>query len=510
MENIYTFWKNNPNLWFSSTPTDDKYISETFINYLDNDYNIDNIDIINWTSYCILHDQLIKHFNRHYKSSFNSPNNFIENCYKYYDKFKNDLNDFEFMFMLMPIRHTHILNHVRFVLDNTWKRLNNNVIKKYLVATYERYIKCSPDMDFSNIVKYENPDYDINFLDILDTKCSKFNNKMNIINNNSNLIQIMKKFIDDNKLNDKLITVSISGGVDSMVCSYLLKLINHPFILLHIDYYNRAECYKEEELLKWWCNQLDVPLYIRRIDEINRPKCMEHELRDLYETYTKNIRFNSYITINNINNTEPYIMLGHNKDDSIENIFTNIASNSHYENLLGMSSISNQTHFDVNINIIRPLLTIMKKEIYDFAIINNIPFLVDSTPKWSQRGKIRDIVRPALEEWNPLIIEGLINLSNKMNDMNKLINTIIKPEQIFNNIDEVPIDSTYWNIVFKKYNLNVTLKTMKCFIEKIQFLQKYPHKLQEKQLFTLCKNHLIEFKQKDKLFLNLSNIYNKN
>jgi hypothetical protein len=88
-----------------------------------------------------------------------------------------------------------------------------------------------------------------------------------------------------------------------------------------------------------------------------------------------------------------------------------------------------------------------------------------------------------------------------MNDMNKLINTIINTEQIFNNINDVPTESTYWNIVFKKYNLNITLKTMKCFVEKIQFLQKYPHKLQEKQYFTLCKNHLIEFKQKDKLFI---------
>ena len=45
MENIYIFWKNNPNLWFLSTSTDDKYISETFINYLDYDFDFDNIDL---------------------------------------------------------------------------------------------------------------------------------------------------------------------------------------------------------------------------------------------------------------------------------------------------------------------------------------------------------------------------------------------------------------------------------------------------------------------------------
>jgi DNA-directed RNA polymerase beta' subunit len=110
--------------------------------------------------------------------------------------------------------------------------------------------------------------------------------------------ELLQGTVKGGVLTDKLITVSISGGVDSMVCSYILKQIpNINFICVHIDYYNRKECEQEEELLKWWCNTiLDVPLYIRRIDEINRPKCMEYELRDLYESYTKNIRFNSYIT----------------------------------------------------------------------------------------------------------------------------------------------------------------------------------------------------------------------
>ena len=63
MHSIYTYWKNNPNLWFNSTDDDDKYISETFMTYLHDEYNIDEMYKEEWTSYCILHDQLIKHFN---------------------------------------------------------------------------------------------------------------------------------------------------------------------------------------------------------------------------------------------------------------------------------------------------------------------------------------------------------------------------------------------------------------------------------------------------------------
>jgi tRNA(Ile)-lysidine synthase TilS/MesJ len=177
---------------------------------------------------------------------------------------------------------------------------------------------------------------------------------------------------------------------------------------------------------------------------------MEYELRDLYESYTKDVRFTSYINFNN-----SFVVLGHNKDDTIENIFTNAASCSHYDNLLGMTSISNQTYKQKNICFLRPLLNIPKSEIYKYAIDNNIPFLLDSTPKWSQRGKIRDIVKPALNEWNPLIFDGLINLSKKMSQMTLLIDKLI-PKDInnmnFSDINDVPLDTIYWSTILRKNN----------------------------------------------------------
>jgi tRNA(Ile)-lysidine synthase TilS/MesJ len=228
---------------------------------------------------------------------------------------------------------------------------------------------------------------------------------------------------------------------------------------------------------------------------------MEYELRDLYESYTKDVRFTSYI---NINNNISYVVLGHNKDDTIENILTNTASNSHYENLLGMTPVSNQSYKNKNICFLRPLINIPKIDIYKFAIENNIPFLQDSTPKWSQRGKIRDIVRPALVEWNPLILDGFIKLSEKMSQMTLLLNQLISNNNNYINIHEVPINHIYWTTYLKKNNIYITQKTLECLIEKIIFLQKNEYKLKEIQKFRLSKNCLITFKQtKEKLVIML-------
>jgi tRNA(Ile)-lysidine synthase TilS/MesJ len=74
------------------------------------------------------------------------------------------------------------------------------------------------------------------------------------------------------------VILGLSGGVDSMVCTYLLKVIGHPFQAVHINYANRPECPQEVDLLRYWCNLLSIPLIVRTIDEINRPRCMEPEI----------------------------------------------------------------------------------------------------------------------------------------------------------------------------------------------------------------------------------------
>ena len=41
--------------------------------------------------------------------------------------------------------------------------------------------------------------------------------------------------------------------------------------------------------------------------------------------------------------------------------------------------------------IMRPFISVEKKEILEFAHCYNIPFLKNTTPEWSNRGKLRNI-----------------------------------------------------------------------------------------------------------------------
>ena len=514
LNELYNYWFTDTeckNHWFNRSDDFDDIIYKKYKSLIRNineklneKVNENNIkDLLStkniFLSFIILYDQITRHMYRGNKILINKYLDFIiPYVKKYYYTFKCDLNDEEFSFFLMPLRHSNEYTNILFVLKETWSRINNenkntnkkinNICKNFLEATYRRYIKFNNDEinlryiynisdDSFNIYEHINLDY-------LDNRCN--------VNNNGNgnvYINIKEYFISCKLYNDvlyfikkyniKKCIISLSGGVDSMVLSYILKYLNINVYAVHINYNNRNECIEEEIIIINWCKRLSIPLFIRKIDEINRVQCMENNLRELYEDYTRDIRYQSYRNaIKHIKHNEDikdidniYIFLGHNKDDSFENILTNIANKSHYDNLLGMEEICVTS----NIKFARPMLNINKFKIYDIAKVLNIPFFLDSTPKWSMRGIIRDEVRPALEKWNTNIINSCFYLSENVSSLMKYVsnraNILIK-EYIDNkylciNINELDTNNYFWNIVLSRLNIYISNKSLLVFIKRL-------------------------------------------
>ena len=470
---VTQFMKDNMDKLFNTSPDFDKEITMLFESHLIN--QIIHTNLIEWTDYVLVFDQVIRHVNRHTNKKYSPPDDFIHVCYAKFNEYKNSMDDFQFMFCLMPIRHTHKYNDVMFVARATWERLEvtkSPQIKKFLEATYMRYIKISDDI---NQLHYQHKQpFDNIIHTILDEKCHPY------VPNHINHIDIdtMRNYLSNHNIKQSdTIILSLSGGVDSMVCSYLLHILKQKFIALHINYNNREECPIEEAMLRYWCGFLDVPLYIRKIDEINRPKCMEYNMRNTYEDYTKQIRYSAYLNVAPEKNNM-FVMLGHNMDDSIENIFSNIASVSNMDNLYGMTPYSMQTFRDKHITFLRPLLSTWKNSIYEIARNASIPFFIDSTPSWSQRGKFRDEVLPVITKWNQSFIFGLTRTVEMMRETATYLTRVINVSiPTFNNIEDVPTETIYWTKKFCYLNIYVSSKSIKEFITKIIFFQKHPQKL---------------------------------
>ena len=173
----------------------------------------------------------------------------------------------------------------------------------------------------------------------------------------------------------------------------------------------------------------------------------------------KEIRLNFYKKIMEEENID-FVLLAHHKDDIIENIMANICRGRNY---LDLAVIRESTSIN-GINMIRPMISFYKSEIYKYAHLNNVPYFKDTTPDWSVRGKYRDIISPAIEDaFTQNVKENLLCISDQADQWNSLIEKeIIRPfiEKIkINLIDEktfiefniekyIDYPIAFWNVVF--------------------------------------------------------------
>jgi tRNA(Ile)-lysidine synthetase-like protein len=274
----------------------------------------------------------------------------------------------------------------------------------------------------------------------------------------------------------KLVILSLSGGVDSMVSAVLLKRLvselkeNIQLKVVHINYHNRETSDLEQEFVLWFCKLLNLDLYVRHIIHVKRGECD----RDFYEEMTKNVRFDSYRLMENIetdilkvNKENIHVVLGHNRDDVEENILNNIAK---MKDVLSLHGMEEKTYYsNLNVNVWRPLLSIPKRKIFEFAHENNIPYLVNTTPTWSSRGRMRNKFIPALkEQFNDSIMNSLLYLADTFKNYSSIINEYINNiniELIDDNkvlIQNVNLPMDGWvrilNIICEKLNTQVPSK----------------------------------------------------
>lgn len=206
--------------------------------------------------------------------------------------------------------------------------------------------------------------------------------------------------------------VSLSGGVDSMVMLAYLKHLNADVGAIHIIYGNRAESEHEYRFLTEYCEKLKVPLYAYRIPWLRRAEVD----RQFYEEMTRQLRFWVYSAVTA---TKPSpIFMGHIQDDVVENIWTNIASCTHMSNLKKMRHEETQ----MGVRIVRPFLTAEKRDIYAASDLLGIPYLKNTTPSWSNRGKFREHFHTAtVKQFGPSIDHKIIAFAEAMEKQAKLV-----------------------------------------------------------------------------------------
>lgn len=305
-------WFSHPEWWFANDESIDELLVHKYGHLLDEVAFDDAIlAILTW-------DQLARHYYRKelanhiilyflQKAIALTKGNL---CQDYLDS----LSPCEFTFYLMPLRHGGSVKDILRVLELSWNKLLKCEetkdecgvlhLKRFLTATYDRM----------NVEKQRDLLIKQNYI-----------KGKSIINNNTNIGNFEKCKNENGRF-----ILSLSGGVDSMVCSWMLKKLfgDKRIIAVMINYGNRETCDSEVSFVKEWCEKIGITLYVRNLHEINRPTCMKFAMREIYESYTRNVRYECYKNVWEMEFGKgiPTVIMGHNKNYRRDVLLTTISA----------------------------------------------------------------------------------------------------------------------------------------------------------------------------------------
>ena len=212
-------------------------------------------------------------------------------------------------------------------------------------------------------------------------------------------------------LYDKNLLIAISGGIDSVVLTYLLHKLHFKISLAHCNFSLRGkESNEDEEFVKELGEKLAVQTHTIKFDT----GAYAEEKGISTQMAARDLRYDWFQKIALENNID-YIVTGHQKDDVLETFFINLTRGTGLDGLTGIPEIQG--------NIVRPFMIFSRNEIMVYATRKKIQWREDRTNSSIRyvRNKIRHKIVPVLKELNPNLLETFYNTLENLKGSQQIV-----------------------------------------------------------------------------------------
>ncbi len=179
--------------------------------------------------------------------------------------------------------------------------------------------------------------------------------------------------------------VGLSGGSDSTallaICAATADRHGRSIVAGHVNHGIRADAAAEEARLRELCSTIHVPFVIERI-RFDRPEPSEAEMRRRRLRALRRIAHAKVCA---------HILLGHQRDDSVETVVLNLARGAGLRGLAGIPPVRGP--------FAHPLIEVPRASLRRYLEERGIPWIEDPTnlDPAHVRNRIRRIVLPLLE-----------------------------------------------------------------------------------------------------------------
>ena len=261
-------------------------------------------------------------------------------------------------------------------------------------------------------------------------------------------------FIKENIKKDDVVLIAVSGGPDSMCLLDLMikyrEKTNIKIIVSHVHHNVRKESDDELIFVKDYCEANDVIFESMKITEYSGSN---------FECEARGKRYDFFDRLALKYNAK-YVLTAHHGDDLMETILMRLVRGS---NLKGYSGFEDKIIFD-NYTILRPLISVTKKDILKYNEENNIPYVTDYTNKLDihTRNRYRNYVIPKLKEEDNNVNLKFLKYSKLINEYDKFIDNYVSKE-----IKKVIKDGKLDISLFMKYDHIIKLRIIQYMLSDI-------------------------------------------
>ena len=287
--------------------------------------------------------------------------------------------------------------------------------------------------------------------------------------------------------NEDIIVVGVSGGPDSICLVDLLNEIRNDgkikfeILVCHINHGIRKEAKDDEEFVKKYCEEKQIPFFVKHanVEEIAKKMKIGTEEAgrkvryDFFEEITKKMNANKIAT-------------AHTKNDNAETVLMNLIRGSGTAGLNGIKAVRDNKY-------IKPLIETSREEIEEYCKEKVLNPRHDKTNDENiyTRNKIRNILIPMIkEEFNPNIIETIDRLSKLIEKENSYIDIIT--EETYKKIlikeekQEIILDLKKFNEEHEVIKSKLVLYTIKKLFGQTNGIEK----IHIDDILKLCQNNI--------------------
>ncbi|MBQ9185719.1 MAG: tRNA lysidine(34) synthetase TilS [Bacteroidales bacterium] len=199
--------------------------------------------------------------------------------------------------------------------------------------------------------------------------------------------------------------LAVSGGIDSMCMATSARQAGLRFSVAHCNFHLRGEeSDADASLVRSWCESEGAECFVRDFD--TEAYASAHGVS--IEMAARELRYSWFAELCSSEGFDA-VFVAHNANDNAETLILNLLRGTGIKGVCGMAERSEQIIHGYRLAIIRPMLSVSRAAIADYAKANSVPFHEDRTNAdvAYKRNRVRHQILPAMEAINSSALKTL-------------------------------------------------------------------------------------------------------